>query len=536
MELTEHMNDALSTLLASLPMDGPGLAVGVALGGRTVYRRGVGLANLEQAMPVTPATRMRIGSVTKQMTCLAALLMADDGQLDLDAGVRHYLPEFAPPPDESGEPTLRQLMWHVGGQRCYLDAGILSDGLAVKPPGAALCAQVRQREANAAIGESLIYSNGGYHLLSLAMARAAGSSIATILEARLFAPLGMRATILVPSDLAPASGMATHYTGSAAQGYLRGIFPTEELLGEGGVVSSVDDMLLWIGELRLQRLGSAQVWRQMCACPELSNGFRSQYAGGLFIEPYRGLRTMNHAGNVVGGASHLLFLPDAELGIVVLTNGAPVDPIALAERIVDIMLDLGSTPARNMANTTDYAGYLGTYACYESGMVCALCDEEGQLGLSVYQSPAETLECTADGLELSFSRNSAGHFRIAATPTAASVREFVLDDCGRPHRMVRLELRPTGADRLDGRYDCADLDATAYVADSRVMRIEGRFGHNRLVIEPLSDGMYTLRSEDPGLPRGGVLRVRHEHGIVQALQIDMARTRHVVFERRAEAA
>jgi len=540
MQLHKQMKDALDALLGGVVDGGPGVAVGLALDGKLAWRRGAGLADIAQGIPVGSDTRMRIGSITKQMTCLAAVLLAEDGALDLDAGVRRYLPEL---PDLSGvpggaEPTLRQLMWHAGGQRCYLDAGILADGLAIKPRGAALAMQARQRGGNDTPGASLIYSNGGYHLLSLALERVCGASIGQILHQRLFAPLGMRATSMVPSDLAPPAGMAIHYTGNAEQGFERGIFPTEELLGEGGVVSTVDDMLLWLDELRLQRLGSSRAWRQMLDCPVFANGFMSQYAGGLFIEDYRGRRTFNHAGNVVGGASHLLFLPDDCIGVIVLTNGARIDPIALAERVADIVLGAVDAPARSFAPSTDYAAYLGSYRCPQSNLVCALCDDDGKLALSVYQSSPEPLEMTPDGLALSFSRNSAGHFLIAAPlkGQAAPVQEFVLSDCGRRRRMVRLA--PPGAQPLplDGSYACPELDASAQVTDHRVMHIQGRYGHNRLILTPLADGLYTLRSDDPGLPGGGVLQVRQAGGVVQALEIDMARTRRLVFARRGRNA
>ena len=96
--------------------DAPGLAVGARLDGETVYRRGVGMASLEAGVAMSPVTRSRIGSTTKHFTALLALLLAEEGRLDLDVPIRTYLPELDGP---GGEPSIRLLLQHRGGSRCY---------------------------------------------------------------------------------------------------------------------------------------------------------------------------------------------------------------------------------------------------------------------------------------------------------------------------------------------------------------------------------------------------------------------------------
>ena len=125
--------------------DEPGLVVGVAKDGEVIYRRGFGMASLETAVANAPKTRMRIGSISKHFTCLLALLLAEDGKLDLDQPIRAYIPELAGP---GGEPTLRQLMQHRGGSRCYLDIGFIGHGMSVPPLGRALAIQQRQSGRN----------------------------------------------------------------------------------------------------------------------------------------------------------------------------------------------------------------------------------------------------------------------------------------------------------------------------------------------------------------------------------------------------
>eukprot|EP01034_Spumella_vulgaris_P044516 gene44516-55381_t len=319
--------------------DAPGLVVGVAQHGETVYRRGFGLASVELAVANTPWTRMRIGSTSKHFTCLAALLLAEEGRLDLDASVRLYVPEL---PALNGEPTLRQLMNHTGGYRCYLDIGFLADSMAIKPLGQALAAQLRQREANFAPGEKFIYNNSGYHLLSIVIERIGGMPFEAFLAERIFKPLGMQDTVSVPSDFEIHRGMATMHVAQPDGGYKRGIFPTVEVRGEGAMISSIDDMLRWLSHLRgPKRVGSESSWAQMLALARLNNGVEVPYALGLMRHLYRGVEVVHHAGGVIGGTCQMLTVPSHALDIVIMTNGAPVNAMDLSKRVVDIMLGEG---------------------------------------------------------------------------------------------------------------------------------------------------------------------------------------------------
>jgi len=196
--------------------DAPGLVIGVRQHGELLYRRGFGLASVELSVANTPWTRMRIGSTSKHFTSLAALLLAEDGKLDIDAGVRTYLPEL---PDLQPEATVRQLMSHTSGYRCYLDVSFLSDGMAIQPKGAALATQVRQTGVNFPPGERMIYCNGGYHMLSVIIERVSGVEFEKFLKDRIFDPLGMLDTASVPSDFNIERGAAGLYVPLPTGGY-----------------------------------------------------------------------------------------------------------------------------------------------------------------------------------------------------------------------------------------------------------------------------------------------------------------------------
>ena len=210
--------------------DAPGLVVGVSRAGELLYRRGFGMASLETSVANGPATRMRIGSTSKHFTCLLLLLLREDGKIDLDAPIGTYIHELI---GDVGRPTVRQLMMHRGGGRDYVDLFFLTHGFNARPPGAALIMQARQTEQNFAPGEAMIYNNGGYHLLSIAAERAGGAPFETLLDERLFKPLGMLDTLSAPGDHVILPGMATlHMSGSDGR-WRRGLFPSEEVKGRG---------------------------------------------------------------------------------------------------------------------------------------------------------------------------------------------------------------------------------------------------------------------------------------------------------------
>lgn len=362
--------------------DAPGLTVGIAQHGKLLYRRGFGLASLEHAVANTPTTRLRIGSTSKHFTSLLALLLTEDGKLDLDASIRSYIPELTGP---GGDPTLRQLLQHRGGSRCYLDVGFLSHGMAVPAMGYSLATQVRQRGRNFAPGEAMIYNNGGYHLASIAIERVGGAPFEEQLKQRLFDPVSMVNTQSIPNDYVITPGIATMHLPAPGGGWRRGLFPSEEIRGEGAIVSTVDDMLRWAEHLRTRdRFGSPATWAALTELPTFPDGSVGRYALGLIIESYRGVRIVHHSGGVLGGSSQMLTAPDHGVDIVILVNGAPeCNPGELAERVLDLILAEYLTERTSTIAAVDYKNLLGDWWSADTGMIYSLIDDKEVLKLSL---------------------------------------------------------------------------------------------------------------------------------------------------------
>lgn len=543
---------ALDALFAPLSRsDAPGLVVGVAQQGRTVYRRGFGLASIEHGVANTPWTRMRIGSTSKQFTCLAALLLAEDGRLGLDDPVRKYLPEL---PVIGAEPTLRQLMTHTSGLRCYLDLGFIAEGLAIKPAGVAWATQRRQSAVNFAPGTNMVYCNSGYQLLSLVIEQVSGLPFEQFLQQRIFTPLGLSDTRSVPSDFELHEGVATlHVPRPAAQGggWRRGIFPTEELRGEGAMISTVDDMLRWLAHLRapLKTVGSAASWQQMLTPTALDNGLVNPYALGLMRHAYRGVEVIHHPGGVTGGASQMLTVPEQGLDIIVISNGAAVSPRELAHRIVDTMLGdtlLGAAAVH--ARSARFAPMLGRrYQGRDSGLVFGFAEAAGgMLGLSLVNGPTLALRDEGPQLRQAFEDMALGPFVLQTAQLAtegAPPPQLALCEAGRSEAFDLLPETPpppreAGAPLL-GRYRSADLAASATVqwqGEQLQLRICGVYGGNLVGLQAFSSEVFGCQAldADPAQARSGVLRVARQDGRVSGFRIDTPRTRQLWFERQGD--
>jgi CubicO group peptidase (beta-lactamase class C family) len=529
--------------------DAPGLVVGVAHQGRVVYRRGFGLASIEHATANTPATRMRIGSVTKHFTCLAVLLLAEDGLLDADAPVTRYLPEL---PALLGAPTLRQLMNHTGGLRCYVDIETSAGGMAVQPAYKAFEAQVQQTGANFAPGDKQLYCNGSYHLLSIVVDRVAGIPFEQFLQDRIFGPLGMLDTVCAPSDMQILPGMATLHVARPAPGggitWRRGIFMTEGVRGEGGIISTIDDMLRWLAHLRStdKTIGSASTWSQMTATATLNGGQPTVYALGLFCHPYRGVGTVYHHGSVYGGQCQMLTVPAHGLDIIIITNGGPLNHVEASKRIIDALLgdQLDGSGAPGLASSAEFAHLSGTQYLGDTGLVFGFADVGGQLGMSMnFSPPAPLLRDEGRQFRIAFEDLAMGPFVLQVADLAADAEGHApavlpFSECGRPMRLVRLPATPpatsSAGQALLGRYRSVDLDAEATIAfegDVLTLRMRGGYGARHIVLEAASDQVFRMTIQDEQMPGTAALVAERQDGEVIGFRFGTGRARGLHFEK-----
>ena len=314
----------------------PGCALGVFHGGAIAYARGYGMADLERGARITPDSLFDIGSVSKQFSAAAILLLADRGKLSLNDDVRRFIPEM---PRYGAPITLNELMWHTSGLRDYTDLLELQGyGLEQRTTDdEALAAIVRQQGLDFPSGTQYEYSNTNYFLLSVIVKRVTGKTLAQFVAANVFTPLHMARTMYRTQYAMLIPNRAMGYAPDSG-GRFRNSMSNWEQTGDGGVQLSVNDAFRWDRNFYDPVVGGPGLIAQMQAPGHLSNGKPLHYARGLFVGSYRGLRTVEHDGAWIGYRAAFERYPSARTSVVVLCNSDDAHPSSLARDVADIVL------------------------------------------------------------------------------------------------------------------------------------------------------------------------------------------------------
>jgi CubicO group peptidase (beta-lactamase class C family) len=315
----------------------PGCVVSVVQNGSVLYARTYGLANLEWALPNTLDTVFDIGSVSKQFTAFAILLLAQDGRISLDDDIRKYLPEI---PHYAKVIRIHHLLNHTSGLRNYTDlfdlAGVPEIDLTTDQD--ALNLMVRQKELNFAPGEEFLYSDTNFFFLSLIVERVTGKSLRQFARERIFDPLDMTSTHFHNDTTMVVNHRATGYKPLADGRFAIDMSNFEEL-GDGSVMTTVEDLKKWDENFYTGQVGGMDLIRQMQEGGRLNNGTVNLYAKGLVIDQYRGLRRVQHAGEWVGYRAGLTRYPDQRTSFITLCNTiGDVFPTNLNQALADIVL------------------------------------------------------------------------------------------------------------------------------------------------------------------------------------------------------
>lgn len=330
--------------------DSPGCALGIIKDGRFIYKRGYGMANLEYGIPLTSQSVFRIGSTSKQFTAMCIVLLEEEGKLSVDDNLREYFPEM---PDYAESITIRQLLHHTSGVRDYLTlmslAGARDDDFYTDPEVVDMIA--RQKELNFAPGEEFLYSNSGYFLLAEIVKRVTGDSMRVYAEEKIFKPLGMTHTHFHDDH--------TKIVKNRASGYGRGkeeVFwinmTTLGMIGDGGIFTSIDDLLRWDLNFYDNKLGKAdqELIDKMQTPGVLNSGENRGYAFGLGISEYRGLKMVSHGGSFVGFRADMIRFPEQKFSVIVLANLGNINPSRLAKKVADIYLADQFKPEKNKSD------------------------------------------------------------------------------------------------------------------------------------------------------------------------------------------
>lgn len=468
--------------------DTPGCAVGAQRRNESSVFRAYGSADLEHGVAIDDTTVFEAGSVSKQFTAASVVILIEQGKLRPDDDIRKYIPEL---PDYGVAITIAQLLGHTSGLRDWegiVDiAGwpVTTRQYTVKD---VLEIAARQKHLNYRPGTAFSYTNTGYVLLATIVERVSGEPFAEFGKERLFEPLGMHSTRWRDDFHAVVKGRAMAY--DAVGDSYRQLMPFESVVGAGGLLTTVGDLLKWNDALDSGQLGTF-VTSALQRIGTLSNGQPTSYAGGINVDDFHGVRRLWHSGETAGYEAYLARFPDQKVSIALLCNaGQAADVDSTGDKVASLFLDTprAAPPARKAVSVRKtspelLAPYAGTYFDAALALKSDMVVKDG------------VLQRVADGMHLT--PLSPGTFAAPGSTIRFSgldrfVREF---DDGRRLEFQRTQpWHPSEADLIPfvGRYWSEEASTTydVTIVNGRLTIATADRHWNTSALEPVSVDMF----------------------------------------------
>ena len=383
--------------------DEPGLAVGIYRDGELAASACAGCAVPEHGVPITEHTAFDIASVSKHVTSACLLLLASDGLVDLEADIRGALPELA-----LAEPvTLRQCLTHTAGLRDY---GALCEIAGVPVAGLTedrfMDLVAGQRELDFPAGSAFSYSNTGYALAAVLVRRVTGRSLADFAADHVFGPLGMARTHVRDDVSLLVPHLAGGYLAAADGAGFRRRDVTEELTGDGAIVTTVADLARWHSFMTSGEVLGVGIRNRLLDRCVLTGGTEIGYALGLESIEIAGHQAWWHSGSWAGYRAAVLYLPGQRAGVSVLANRNDFYATNVAIAVAQAMLtgqdaggayaDLCGVPADRLRAESEAAAIAGLWHDPDQDIFTEFTGRDGQLALAEPGWPS--LRLAADGL------------------------------------------------------------------------------------------------------------------------------------------
>ena len=503
----------------------PGCAVGAGRDGAALYTHGYGFANLEYDVPITATSIFESGSVAKQFTAAAIVLLAQDGKLSLDDDIRKYLPEV---PD-FGEPIrIRHLLTHTSGLRDQWELLAIErrgPGTQVHSPATTLDLVAHQKALNFPPGTEYSYSNTGYALAGIIVQRVSGQTLDAFTQARLFKPLGMTHTRWRDDFTDVVKGRTTAYSGTMERGFHTDMSFTN-MIGNGGLLTTVGDLLLWNENFFNTKVGGQAFVDTMQTRMVLRNGRRITYALGLDVSAYDGVPEVSHSGSTAGYRTFLARYPARHVSVAVLCNVGSANPVALGHRVADLLIEKPKAAAQSGSaavtlTPAQVARWAGTYVSARTDRAYRLAARGNVLVNE--DAPNAAIEARspdvfhlANGTVLAFTSAGPTRTLMLVTPDADST--------------LLTEARPASpsSERL------ADYMGT-YASDELDVQLTIAVRDGELVMQRRESPDATLRpvyEDDFVSPIGSLRFSRDSSGRVTGFGVYNGRIRNVRFNRR----
>lgn len=372
----------IGRIFAKWASDTPGCAIGIRGSGNFEYTTAFGSEDLEHGIPNSAGTIFEAGSVSKQFTAAAILMLAREGKLKLEDPVRKYVPEL---PAYGNEFTIREMLTHTSGLRDWGDVAAIEGwprGTRDYADSDLLGIVARQKKLNFVPGTRWSYSNTGYNLLEIIVSRVSGLSLAAFTRQRIFLPLGMTHSSWRDDHTRVVPGRAVGY--SRGDDGFHSDMPFEDTYGNGGLLTTVGDLLKWNAHLSSPGPADAGWVESQQRTFHLSNGRPTGYGYGLVIQNYKGLKEVSHAGQTAGYSTFLARYPSQQLSIAILCNINEADASEYGHSAVDILVpkainERSPSDDKVVLSRPQIEQLVGSYRDIVTGLAIKIIDVSGKL-------------------------------------------------------------------------------------------------------------------------------------------------------------
>lgn len=510
----------------------PGCALGIIQNGKLIYSRGYGLANMEYSIPNTDHSIFRIGSSSKQFTAACIILLAQQGKLELDNSLHSYFPNF---PEYSKKITVRQLLNHTSGMRDYLTLARLKgygdddyyedhnimDWL------------VHQEDLNFEPGTEFLYCNSGYWLLGQIVNQVAGMNMADFAKKEIFEPLEMNHTHFHNNHTEIVRNRASGYIPINDDTYEISM-TTLDMIGDGGIFTNIQDLKKWDDAYYNSSILNSEFWEMMTQRGSLSNGETLDYASGLFVDEYKGLKTISHGGAFVGFRADMMRFPEQNTSIIVLANRGDANPTKKIHQVADILLqdEFPDTPETSSNQERippsvvfSFDQIIGSYEV-QPGVIISISQEKDSLKVTQEWNNAEYCIENVNGNTFQLPNNSELDFTFLTLEGNATqlleVRQGKsITSC---KRYESIDISGVDLNEYTGVYYSKELDINySLIVKENTLLLKVR---NREPIQVYPSGM------DEFLCEGSVLRFLREKGTIVGYELDAGRVKNLTFTKQ----
>jgi len=451
------LDNCISNIFKKLQIDTmPGASVLIAQKGDIIYQKGFGYADIEKKIPVTPDTKFKIGSVSKQFTAVAILKLQEEGKIKTDDKLSKYIPDFP----RGDEVPIYQLLTHTSGIHDYNSTPGIDVTKPVTPQ--ALLDIIKKLPYDFNPGERYLYNNSGYFILGYIVAQLSGKTLSEYLDETFFKPLGMENTGIYETN----SVLNDEAQGYSMNGKTVKKADFQEMSwasGVGNIYSTTKDLYKWNEAIFNGKVLSNATSKTAFTQAVLKSGAKVDYGFGWFLITNRGFKFIQHSGGVSGFSAYLERQPENNLTVCVLLNSLPspegIQPIlngqAISEFILRDKMEKQNIGVDTIVSETILKKYVGRYN-YGKGMAMWVTLKDKQLFGQITMMEASPLTPISENEFYFKTRNAKIKF---VTDTSSKVDRLFQYQNGEFYEATRLKdetpvnINPDFFDKLTGKYD-----------------------------------------------------------------------------------